>query len=36
MSGQTNFDVIIAGAGSIGTPTAYFLAKAGLKVLVLE
>lgn len=36
MSPQTNFDVIIAGAGSIGTPTAYFLAKAGLSVLVLD
>lgn len=31
-----NFDVIIAGAGSIGTPTALFLAKEGLKVLVIE
>lgn len=30
------FDVIIIGAGSIGTPTAYFLAKAGLSVLVLD
>ena len=36
MSSQTTFDVIIAGAGSIGTPTAFFLAKAGLKVLVLD
>jgi len=36
MSPQTNFDVIIAGAGSIGTPTAFFLAQAGLKVLVIE
>lgn len=33
---RNNFDVIIIGAGSIGTPTAYFMAKAGLKVLVLE
>ena len=31
MSTQSNFDVIIAGAGSLGTPTAYFLATAGLK-----
>ncbi|MFN3411433.1 MAG: NAD(P)/FAD-dependent oxidoreductase [Exilispira sp.] len=30
------YDVIIIGAGSIGTPTAYFLANAGFKVLVLE
>lgn len=36
MSLQTNFDIIIAGAGSIGTPTAYFLAAAGFKVLVLD
>lgn len=33
---QQNFDVIIAGAGSIGTPCAFFLAKAGLKTLVIE
>lgn len=36
MSSQTNYDVIIAGAGSIGTPTALFLAQTGLKVLVLD
>lgn len=36
MSSQTTYDVIIAGAGSIGTPTAFFLAQAGLKVLVLD
>ncbi len=36
MNQQTTYDVIIAGAGSIGTPTAFFLAKAGLKVLVLD
>ncbi len=36
MSPQTNFDVIIAGAGSIGTPTAFFLAKAGFRVLVVD
>lgn len=29
-------DVILIGAGSIGTPSAYFLAKAGLKVLVID
>jgi len=36
MSPQTTYDVIIAGAGSMGTPTAFFLAQAGLKVLVLD
>ena len=36
MSKNTSFDVIIIGAGSLGTPTAYYLAKSGLKVLVLE
>lgn len=29
-------DVIIIGAGSIGTPAAYYLSKAGLKVLVFD
>ena len=33
---QKNFDVVIIGSGSIGTPTALFLAQSGLKVLVLE
>jgi len=32
----SSFDVIIIGAGSVGVPTAYFLSKAGLKVLVIE
>ncbi len=36
MNTNTHFDAIIIGGGSIGTPTAYYLAKAGLKVLVLE
>lgn len=37
MSESSNqYDVIIIGAGSLGTPTAYYLAEAGLKVLVLE
>jgi sarcosine oxidase subunit beta len=36
MSPEQTFDVIIAGAGSVGTPTAMYLAEAGLKVLVLE
>ena len=30
------YDVIVIGAGSTGLPTAYNLAKAGLKVLVIE
>lgn len=35
-SHNNHFDVIIIGAGSLGTPTAYYLAEAGYKVLVLE
>ena len=31
-----NYDVIIIGAGSIGVPTAYFMANAGLDVLVID
>jgi sarcosine oxidase subunit beta len=31
-----HYDVIIIGAGSIGTPTAFFLAKNGIKTLVLD
>ena len=30
------YDVIVIGAGSVGAPTAYFLAKEGLRVLVLD
>ena len=30
------YDVIIIGAGSVGSPTAYFMAKFGLKVLVID
>ncbi len=30
------FDVIVVGCGSVGNPTAYQLAKAGLKVLVID
>lgn len=36
MSENNQYDAIIIGAGSLGTPTAYYMAKAGLKVLVLE
>lgn len=30
------YDVIVIGAGSIGTPTAYYLSKSGLQVLVVD
>lgn len=33
---SNTYDVIIIGAGSVGTPAAFFMAEAGLKVLVLE
>lgn len=33
---KTNYDVIVIGAGSIGQPTALYLAEAGFKVLVLD
>ncbi len=33
---STTYDIIIIGAGSIGLPTAYFLAEAGLDVLVID
>lgn len=33
---KNTYDVIVIGAGSIGIPTAFFLSKAGLKVLVIE
>jgi len=33
---EPQFDVIIIGAGSVGNPTAYYLAKEGLRVLVLD
>ena len=36
MNSKLHFDAIIIGAGSIGTPSAYYLSKAGMKVLVLE
>src|SRR5450759_5555010 len=32
----SNYNIIIIGSGSVGTPTAMFLAQAGFKVLVLE
>lgn len=36
MSGNNDYEVIIAGAGSVGTPAAMFLAQAGFKVLVID
>lgn len=36
MTSIKNFDIIVIGAGSVGAPAAYYLAKAGMKVLVLE
>ncbi|NLN69711.1 MAG: FAD-binding oxidoreductase [Chloroflexi bacterium] len=33
---RTYFDIIIIGSGSVGSPTAYFLADAGLDVLVID
>jgi len=36
VTNNNNFDVIIIGAGSIGSPTAFYLAKSGLSVLVID
>lgn len=36
MTANKGFDVIVVGAGSVGTPAALALAEAGLKVLVLD
>lgn len=36
MQGSRHYDVIIAGAGSVGVPTAMALAQMGVKTLVLE
>ncbi len=36
MATNRSFDVIVVGAGSVGTPTAMTLAEAGLKVLVVD
>lgn len=35
-SAKNHFDVIVVGCGSVGNPTAWQLAEAGLKVLVLD
>jgi sarcosine oxidase subunit beta len=36
MNPLPHFDVIIIGAGSVGTPSAFYLAQKGLKVLVVD
>ena len=36
MAPPAEFDAIVLGAGSVGNPTAYFLAREGLRVLVLD
>jgi sarcosine oxidase subunit beta len=36
MTDPSNYDVIIVGSGSIGTPAAMYLAQAGLNTLVLD
>ncbi len=33
---RSEFDAIVIGAGSVGAPTSYFLAREGLRVLVLD
>ena len=33
---MTNYDAIIIGAGSVGTPAAFSLAEAGLRTLVID
>ena len=34
--GLPEFDAIVIGAGSVGNPTAFFLAREGLRTLVLD
>ena len=36
MRAPAEFDAIVLGAGSVGNPTAYFLAREGLRTLVLD
>ncbi len=36
MTASKNYDVVIIGAGSVGTPAAMFMAHAGLRTLVLD
>ena len=33
---KIDYDAIVIGAGSVGNPTAYFLAKEGMHVLVVD
>ena len=33
---MSDYDIIIIGAGSVGVPTAYYLAKEGKKVMVID
>jgi len=36
MTSPTHYDAIIIGAGSVGTPTAFALAQAGVRTLVID
>ncbi|MCX6562028.1 MAG: FAD-binding oxidoreductase [Candidatus Aminicenantes bacterium] len=36
MAARRSFDVVIVGAGSVGTPTAIFLAEQGVRTLVID
>ena len=36
MTGRETYDVVVIGAGSVGTPTALFLTQAGASVLVVD
>ena len=36
MGSRSAYDVIIVGAGSVGTPTALYLAEAGVATLVID
>ena len=36
MAANRSFDTIIIGAGSVGTPAAFFLAEAGVRTLVID
>jgi sarcosine oxidase, subunit beta len=36
MAAGRSFDAIVVGSGSVGTPTAYFLAEAGIRTLVID
>jgi len=36
MAARRSFDVVIVGAGSVGTPTAVFLAEQGVRTLVID